>query len=294
MTLAANAIWLVAAVALIHWSRRTDGIGFGPYVRCPWCRMWYQACEPACPSCCFDDHPPVWAGASFPWEAAGYDGDAADHAVIECRRVVASQRTAKTLRALAIARIVIIVVACALAGWCIQASCESFDAGGINTLRLRYEMFMPLVGWSFYELMASCYLLGDGGATRQGPSGALPSLAARALCRGGYAGGGWRCSGGRRHVGFAAVLAYTGCGVVSLVMLTMMLYCGIFPAHPVTASTGQGGVTMRVLGIAAIMYAVNVLLLGVASRAGSLVERPQPGIPDGGWPEPPRMPRPMR
>lgn len=285
MVLTANVIWLVAAVALMSWSHRADGAGFGPYVRCPWCRMWYQACEPACPSCCFDDHPPVWAGASLPWDTAVRDGDAADCAVIECRRVVASQRTAKTLRALVIARFVIIVVACALAGWCIQASCEGFDAGGVNTLRLRYEMFMPLIGWSFYELMASCYLLGDGGATRQGPSSPLPSLAALALCRGGYAGGGWRCPGGRRHARLAAVLAYTGSGVVSLAMLTMVLYCGIFPSHPVTASIGPAGVTARVLGIAVIMYAVNVLLLGVASRAGSLVERPQPGIPDGGWPE---------
>ena len=48
--LTANLIWLVAAVALMHWSRRSDGTGSGPYVRCPWCRMWYQACEPACPS----------------------------------------------------------------------------------------------------------------------------------------------------------------------------------------------------------------------------------------------------
>ncbi|MCI5862116.1 hypothetical protein [Bifidobacterium boum] len=287
MVLTANLIWLVAAVALMYWSRRSDGTGSGPYVRCPWCRMCYQACEPACPSCCFDDHPPVWAGASFPWDATGHDGDAADHVTIECRRVVASQRTAKTLRALVIARIVIIVVAGALAGWCIQTGCEGFDAGGINTLRLRYEMFMPLIGWSFYELTASCYLLGDGGATRQGPSGALPSLAARALCRGGYAGGGWRLSDGRRHARLAAVLAYTGSGVVSLALLTVMLYCGIFPVHPVTASTGQGGVTMRVLGIAAIMYAVNVLLLGVTSRAGFLVEQPQPGIPDGGWPQRP-------
>lgn len=119
MTLVANVIWLVAAVALMHWFHRADGTGFGTYVRYPWYRMWYQACEPACPSCCFDDHPPVWAGAPFPWAAAGHDGDAADHAVVECRRVVASQQTAKTLRTLAIARIVIIVVTCALAGWCI-------------------------------------------------------------------------------------------------------------------------------------------------------------------------------
>lgn len=279
MVLTANLIWLVAAIALMYWSRRSEGTGSGPYVRCPWCRMWYQACEPACPSCCFDDHPPVWTGTSLPWDTTGHDGDAADHVTIECRRVVASQRTAKMLRALTIARIVIIVVAGALAGWCIQTSCEGFDAGGINTLRLRYEMFMPLIGWSFYELTASCYLLGDGGATRQGPSGPLSSLAVRALCRGGYTGG------GRRHAGLATVLAYTASDVVSLAMLAVMLYCGIFPAHPVTAAIGPAGVTMRVLGIVVIMYAVNVLLLGVASRAGFLVERPQPGIPDGGWPQ---------
>lgn len=68
---------------------------------------------------------------------------------------------------------------------------------------------------------------------------------------------------------------------MSLAILAVMLYCGIFPAHPVTAAIGPAGVTMRVLGIAATMYAVNVLLLGVASRAGFLVEQPQPGIPDG-------------
>ena len=83
------------------------------------------------------------------------------------------------------------------------------------------------------------------------------------------------------------MLAYTGCGVVSLALLTIVLYCGIFPSHPVTADIGPSGVTVRVLGIAAIMYAVNVLLLGVASRAGFLVEQPQPGIPDGGWPQRP-------
>ena len=287
MVLVANLIWLVAAVALMSWSRRADGTGFGPYVQCPWCRMWYQACEPVCPSCCFDDHPVARAGVSLPWDATGRDDDVPDYAAVECRRVVASQHTAKTLRALVIARFVTVVVACALAGWCIQTSCEGFDAGGINTLRYRYEVFVPLIGWSFYELMASCYLLGDGGATCQGPSGPLSSPAARALCRGRYAGGGWRLSGGRRHAGFAAVLAYAGCGVVSLALLTMMLYYGIFPAHPVTAAIGPSGVTVCVLGIAATMYVVNVLLLGVASRAESLVERPQAGIPDGGWPEPP-------
>lgn len=290
MVLTANLIWLVAAVALMHWSRRSDGTGSGPYVRCPWCRMWYQACEPACPSCCFDDHPPMWAGASFPWDTTGHDGDAADHAAIECRRVVASQRTAKMLRALVYARFVIIVVACALAGWCIELNCEGFDAGGINTVRSRREMFWPLIGWNFYELTASFYLLGDGGATRQGPSGSLQPLAACVLCRSGYtgtAGRGRRCSDCRRHAGLAAVLAYTGCGVVSLALLTIVLYCGIFPSHPVTADIGPSGVTVRVLGIAAIMYAVNVLLLGVASRAGFLVEQPQPGIPDGGWPQRP-------
>lgn len=211
MVLTANLIWLVAAVALMHWSRRSDGTGSGPYVRCPWCRMWYQACEPACPSCCFDDHPPMWAGASFPWDTTGHDGDAADHAAIECRRVVASQRTAKMLRALVYARFVIIVVACALAGWCIELNCEGFDAGGINTVRSRREMFWPLIGWNFYELTASFYLLGDGGATRQGPSGPLQPLAACVLCRSGYtgtAGRGRRCSDCRRHAGLAAVLAY--------------------------------------------------------------------------------------
>lgn len=288
MVLTANVIWLAAAVALMHWSRRSDGMGFGPYTRCPWCRMWYQACEPACPSCCFDDHPPVGVGVPLPWDTTSHDDDVPDYAATECRRVVASQQTAKTLRALVIVRFVIIVVACALAGQCIQVSCEGFDAGGINTLRLRYEMFWPLIGWNFYELTASFYLLGDGGATRQGPSGPLQPLAACVLCRGGYtgtAGRGWRCSDCRRHAGLAAVLAYTGCGVVSLALLTIVLYCGIFPSHPVTADIGPSGVTVRVLGIAAIMYAVNVLLLGVASRAGFLVEQPQPGIPDGGWPE---------
>ncbi|KFJ07554.1 hypothetical protein BTHE_0033 [Bifidobacterium thermophilum] len=72
-------------------------------------------------------------------------------------------------------------------------------------------------------------------------------------------------------------------------MLAVMLYCGIFPAHPVTAAIGPAGVTMRVLGIVVIMYAVNVLLLGVASRAGFLVERQQSCIPDGGWPQRPAV-----
>ncbi|MGO5287958.1 hypothetical protein [Pseudoscardovia suis] len=288
MVLTANVIWLVAAVVLTHWSRRLNDTGFGPYVRCPWCRKWYQACEFACPSCCFDDHPPVRTGASLPWDTAVRDGDVADQAVIECRRVGESLKTAKTLRALVYARFVIIVVACALAGWCIELNCEGFDAGGINTVRSGREMFWPLIGWNFYELTASFYLLGDGGATRQGPSGPLQPLAACVLCRGGYtgtAGRGWRCSDCRRHAGLAAVLSYAGCGVVSLALLTIVLYCGIFPSHPVTADIGPSGVTVRVLGIAVAMYAVNIMLVGVASRAGSLVERPQSDIPGGGWPE---------
>lgn len=68
----------------------------------------------------------------------------------------------------------------------------------------------------------------------------------------------WLLSGGRRRAGLVAVFAYVGCGVVSLALLAVLLYCGILPARPVTGGVSEFGVTLRVLGIAA-------------------------GIPDGGW-----------
>lgn len=285
MLVVVNILWLVAVLVLMGLSKRFNAMSFGPYTRCPRCLMWYQACEPICPSCCMDDHPPVWSGETASWNAPGLGHDAAAEAgPLEYSRVNASDRAARMLRYLVIARIVVVVVMCVLAGLCIQTSCAGFETGkSINTLGYRHEMFVLLIGWYFYELAASCYLLGDGGATRQGPGGSLVSLTVRELCRGRYGDKRWWISGGRWQATFTAVLVYMGFGVVSLVLLVVSLYFGIFPTHPVIGGIGQLAVTLRVLGIAVGMYVMNIALLLGSRCASFLVERPCDAIPEGGW-----------
>lgn len=204
-----------------------------------------------------DDHPPVWSGETASWNAPGFGHDAAAEAgPLEYSRVDASDRAARMLRYLVIARIVVVVVMCVLAGLCIQTSCAGFETGkSINTLGYRREMFVLLIGWYFYELAASCYLLGDGGATRQGPGGSLVSLTVRELCRGRYGDERWWISGGRRQATFTVVLVYMGLGVVSLVLLVVLFG----------------------------MYVMNIALLLGSRCASFLVERPCDAIPEGGW-----------
>ncbi|MBW3094464.1 hypothetical protein KIH75_03705 [Bifidobacterium sp. 64T4] len=211
----------------------------------------------------------------------GRNNLAYDNVLTENNRVNASKRNAKILRYLAIARFFVVMGFFGITGLCLQNNCVGFDAYNGSNVNHRYDVYVTLIGWFLYEITSSFYLLGDGSATRQGP-GALASPIAQRFASPFYDSMEWVLQG-RRHATVAAMCVYAAAGVANLAIVTIWLYLGIYPSHPVTGSVGESGVALHILMPAAGMYAMNIMTLFVESHVGFMVEEPQLNVPEGGW-----------
>lgn len=284
MLVLVNILWVAAAFALLHMSKGLKDTGCGPYVECPRCHLWHQACEATCPSCCMNGRALRRPTTILPWDMPLAEDDPEyDNVLIEHGRVNESKKNSEILRDLVMARFFVVMAFLGILGLCLQKNCEGFEAYDGSNVGARYNTLVPVIGWFLYEIAACFYLLGDGSATRQGP-GALASIAVRRRAWLSDIANPW-IQTGRRQTTKTSILVYAAAGIVDLALAAVWLYLGIFPSHPAVDSLGQSGVAMRILGLVIGMYVLDITTLLIASRVGFIVEEPRACIPEGGWEE---------